>query len=399
MTLAVSPGSAIASPPAGENDAPSAPPTTARGVIDRSIAEDSPPSAGTPAPPELAEPPAVPPPGRAPAPPPVPDDRIPVDPVAPPSPRPDGRVPIDPPLPERLDDRVPVDPPAVPPPADGAGEPAAPPDPALPPVPALPPDAAPPAVPAAEAPTDSLRRLAESMDVAHNSLTVQISFPPMAGITQTEISIGFSGPRTTQDYNPQFGFRYVYSYPLTDAGGVQRAHFSVTLTEKVTGERFAIDTHRDLEPVFDVTLGTLVLSQTGDCDLGEFLGTEAEPRVSWADPLGTVHEDHDPRSLGGHRHEIRGFAGTYRGIRLAPSFTLPGIEWWESDVTPGVTFHGYGASRGGPLLPGASRTISETKAELGDGPFGSDCSGLFTYDLTYTPWTWASLNPHIRTPR
>jgi hypothetical protein len=64
-----------------------------------------------------------------------------------------------------------------------------------------------------------------------------------------------------------------------------------------------------------------------------------------------------------------------------------------------VTFHGHGASRGGPLLPGASRTISETKAELGDGAFGSDCSGLFTYDITSTPWTWASLNPHIRTPR
>lgn len=186
------------------------------------------------------------------------------------------------------------------------------------------------------------------MQVAHNSLTVQISFPPMPGITPTEISIGFSGPRTTQNYHPQFGFRFAHSYPLTDGGRTQRAHFSVTLTEKVPGgQRFAIDAYRDLVPLFDITVGKLVLSQTGDCDLGEWFGNIADPWVVWFDPP-----------------VVRG-------------------------PTP-------------PLLPGTNRTIHEVKAEEGDVGwnygFGSDCEGLFTYDVTYTPWTWASLNPNLRTP-
>jgi hypothetical protein len=245
----------------------------------------------------------------------------------------------------------------------------------------------------AEAPTDSLRRLAASMDVAYNSLTVQITFPAMDGITPTVISVGSPGPRTTQDYNGTFGFRYAFDYPLTAAGARQRAEFRVTLTEKVPGgQRYTIDGHRDLEPVFDVTLGKLILSQTGDCDYGEWLDNIADPFVAWRDPSGIDKKDKHPRHLGGHRHEIRGFAGTFSGIRLSPAFRLPGIAWSESDF---FTFDPAPSPRDdGALLPGVSRRVDVHQQEV-----GGDCSGLFTYDITYTPWTWASLNPHIRAPR
>jgi hypothetical protein len=83
--------------------------------------------------------------------------------------------------------------------------------------------------------------------------------------------------------------------------------------------------------------------------------------------------------------------GTFRGIRLSPAFTLPGIGWAEKDFFPFTT---ASAPPGEALLPGVSRKVEVHKQED-----GGDCSGLFTYDITYTPWTWASLNPHIRAPR
>jgi hypothetical protein len=377
MMFVASTGSAIAAPPSA-----------------------APPPTGAPAGPELAGAQAAPPSGRAPEPPARPDGRVPVEPVAPPSPRPDGRVPIDPVEPptsaQPEGPAAPIEPPAAPPPADGAGEQATPPDPGLPPDGV--PIPLPRPLPVADAPTDSLRRLAASMDVAYNSLTVQIAFPPMGGITPTVISVGSPGPRTTQDYNGTFGFRYAFDYPLTAAGARQRAEFRVTLTEKVPGgQRYTIDGHRDLEPVFDVTLGKLTLSQTGDCDLFAWADNIADPEVRWSDPVGGIHEDEHPIHLGGNRHEVRGFAGVSRGIRAAPAFTMPTISWYESDSAAWGEFvpvePGPGSPRT-PLLPGGSRTVEAHIQEVGE-----DCSGLFTYDITYTPWTWASLNPHVRAPQ
>lgn len=121
--------------------------------------------------------------------------------------------------------------------------------------------------------------------------------------------------------------------------------------------------------------------------------------------MGYQHEDRSPIYLGGNRHEIRGFARTWSGFQLAQGHTLPGIAWYEADVPfPAAPFHphGEGLDRGAPLLPGATRTINEVKAELGDGgndPVdGSDCEGLFTYNITNTPWTFASLDPNLRAP-
>ena len=70
----------------------------------------------------------------------------------------------------------------------------------------------------------------------------------------------------------------------------------------------------------------------------------------------------------------------------------PGIAWAETDF---FSFDGAPSPRRDePLLPGASRRVEVHQRED-----GGDCSGLFSYTITYTPVTWASLNPHLRTPQ
>lgn len=147
--------------------------------------------------------------------------------------------------------------------------------------------AAPPEAPAQTpasndtAPTDGLRRLANAMSIKTRSVTVQVSFPRLDGTTPTEISIGFAGPRQTQEYRFYAGNRFVHSFPVAD-GRPQRAYVSVTLRELTPeGKRYSVDTFVDLEPLYDVVLGELILSQTGDCDLGAWAGNIADPLVQW----------------------------------------------------------------------------------------------------------------------
>lgn len=196
--------------------------------------------------------------------------------------------------------------------------------------------AAPPEAPAQTpasndtAPTDGLRRLANAMSIKTRSVTVQVSFPRLDGTTPTEISIGFAGPRQTQDYRFYAGNRFVHSFPVAD-GRPQRAYVSVTLRELTPeGKRYSVDTFVDLEPLYDVVLGELILSQTGD-----------GPHVFTGNPF------HAPPAPG------------------------------ASDPR---------------LLPGATRRVDEASKETGDQPYGiSDCSGLFSYRLTITLRTFPSI--------
>lgn len=140
----------------------------------------------------------------------------------------------------------------------------------------------------------------------------------------------------------------------------------------------------DLEPLYDVTLGKLVLSQTGDCDLGELLGDVADPYVWWYDPAGSRHGDFSPPYLGNNTHEVRGFAGTWTEVGVALGFKLPEIYWRELDPSDFDAPSPPVASV--PLLPGSSQHVAVASEES-----NGDCSGVFSYDITYTPRTYPNL--------
>jgi hypothetical protein len=229
--------------------------------------------------------------------------------------------------------------------------------------------------------------------VQHKSLTIQITVTPGLALTQpVTISIGYYSPapntfnRLTQSYMPSTGNRFLYNDAEGD-GRPRRMHLDINLSEpNPGGQRYSynVPVDRDLDPLYDVTIGALQFTLLNDCDRG----TDSEIYLDWTPPDGgskTVSFN----TRGGRMTTIDKFVWARAEVSASANLHTPAIGFWEKDtfLESGNQFvSGYPPSNVS-LIPGKTQTSYFNLKER----TGQICSAYVQYIITYLLRSYTAL--------
>jgi len=230
----------------------------------------------------------------------------------------------------------------------------------------------------ADAPSENLRRLADALRFSYKSTTGAMVAPAGLNLTSpVEISVLWDegGPRptrATQDYNNTTGNRSIFLFPAGD-GRARAVGSVVTLAERRTdgAVTYAVRSRVTIEPLYDITVSSLVFTLLTDCDL---LATDV--RLYW---LGADGGGGQFRR-GMHENEsatVTDFARTYREVGQSSNLLVPLIVFYDHDP---YDFRGPpGANTNGPLPLGADRTIDFGLSD----PENSACVARVRYGVKF----------------
>jgi hypothetical protein len=229
------------------------------------------------------------------------------------------------------------------------------------------------------APTAGLTAIANALLVRTRSVTTTVIVP--AGLpvpNRTEVSILYpaaGNPRRTQNYDPVNGNRLRFDFPVGD-GNTASKNVSIDLTEFAPGGAVPFHFPRtvSITPKFNVTLGPLAFTLLTDCaPVGP-----SSVDLGWVDDRGAKFVEINFGISGGDTRRFPEFGRTLNDVGVANHLETPVINWDGFFLLPAgiglLPEHGSP-----PLLPGSSRHVDFTKADV-----DNDCTGRFQYDVTLT---------------
>jgi hypothetical protein len=240
-------------------------------------------------------------------------------------------------------------------------------------------------------PTPNITAVANALAQYHKSLTTLITVKPGLVLTQpVTISIAYLSPagygpdspeRLTQTYAPATGNHFLRN---DNAGNGQprRVHLDINLSEPKPGGglySYNVPVDLDLDPLYNVTIGSLVFTLTTPCDL---IG-DTTIGFFWLSPDGQRHTSQFNTSPGKHI-TVDSFAWSHAELSASAGLTLPSqgachlggpllIQFCASGLGPSTT----------NLVPGITRQVV-TPVEVGAGGGFSGCSSLTQYNITYS---------------
>ena len=240
-------------------------------------------------------------------------------------------------------------------------------------------------------PTDNITRVARAIAVQHKSLTIQVTVKPGLELTQpVTISIGYfpSGvvdygqycqQRVTHTYATLTGNTFLCALPEGD-GKPRHMHLDINLSEPNPGGQgysYNVPVDRDLDPLYDVTIGALQFTLLNDCDLS----SESEIYLDWIPPDGGgKHFSFNTR--GGRMTTIDMFVWARAEVSASAHLLTPAISFWEKDSIlegPGNQFDPGFPSSNVSLIPGKTQTLYFNLKER----TGQICSAYVQYIITY----------------
>jgi hypothetical protein len=251
-----------------------------------------------------------------------------------------------------------------------------------------------------QGPTPNITTVANALAQYHKSLTTLTTVKPGLVLTQpVTISIAYLSPagygpgspeRLTQSYAPATGNHFLRN---DNAGNGQPrpVHLDINLSEpKPGGGLYSYNVPVDLvlDPLFDVTLGSLIFTLTTPCDV---IG-DTTIGFFWLSPDGQRHDSKFNTSPGQHP-TVDSFAWSHAELSASAGLALPSqgachlggpllFGFCPSGLTPSTT----------NLVPGSTRQVV-TPIEVGAGAGFSGCSALTQYNITYTLRWYPFLGP------
>jgi hypothetical protein len=153
------------------------------------------------------------------------------------------------------------------------------------------------------------------------------------------------------------------------------------------GQRYSynVPVDRDLDPLYDVTIGALQFTLLNDCDLS----AESEIYLDWTPPDGgskTVSFN----TRGGRMTTIDKFVWARAEVSASAHLLTPAIGFWEKDSIlegPGNQFVPGFPPSNVSLIPGKTQTLHFNLNER----TGQNCSAYVQFIITYLLRSYAAL--------
>jgi len=241
-----------------------------------------------------------------------------------------------------------------------------------------------------QAPTPNLTAVANALALRHNSLVTALILPPNVRLTApVDITVEYLSPASpreviTHTYAPETGMRLVHHDGVGD-GQPRRVFINITLAERPisgAGAHFVMNWQIDLDPLFNVEIGSLRFKLLEDCD---WVG-KSEVAVNWDFPTKTNGKT-SFSARAGQLITIPNFAWSGTGIGARDMLVKPVLRFGEHDptcLTPlcfvGDTGAGQTVSPLIPLIPGQTGVVTETLKAMMEG-----CRAEFSYPILYVP--------------
>jgi hypothetical protein len=249
------------------------------------------------------------------------------------------------------------------------------------------------------APTPSLTVVANALILKMKSLTTVLTAPPNLPVTvPVEISVGYypsaGNQRITQNYAVGTGNRVLYN-DLEGDGNTRRLRLDITLRElQPGGPSFAISWPVDLDPLYDVSIGSLRFLLLSTCDL---VG-DSEIKLIWHSPDDQLHYSSFSVSPPHEGIHIPAFAWSQREVSTHRNFHEPNMVFYERDPSFG-DFAPNPATSTIKLLPGKTQNFVYYLNERSAGPTippinlynHAKCWAQVTYNITRSLLTY----PHL----
>ncbi len=249
-----------------------------------------------------------------------------------------------------------------------------------------------------QAPTPNLTMVANGLRLMQKSVSTLVTTAPNLPVTQpVEISIGYYSPagnqRITQSYVRSTGNRFLYNDKEGD-GQPRTLRIVITLSEPKAGggaETFAITWPTQIEPLYDVAIGSFAFDLISKCDA---VG-KSEILFTWHSPDRQYHK-YRFSTRAGSRTMIAPFAWTRQEVSWSQPLFREQAEFFDEDnAATEMLWACLPSGCGFSVTAFNSNHLLTGKTQLAKGNLkahNDDCQAYYEYQITKTLRWYPSLD-------